>query len=248
MSTNFSITNSNVKKKSKIVNYALNLKDIYRNEVKPSRQKYFDQLIELYIDRKLENKRTLQNAIDGLRYDNKKLAKNTINKYKDSFTKAGIIKGTKVDKIFHLTADIERTIRYKNKKYRQTGEGPQFYQKIYGEDKATNVTKGNKLVYSLPIEARSIEEAQQIFLEVLQADFNDDSYSYVASIDNVKFTSNLDLKTLKKIKTEFMYLRRASQVKYDFIKEEVKFLKHYDECVIDNFIGVYGDKIKKCTR
>ena len=47
MNTNFSITNSNVKKKSKILNYALNLKDIYRNEVKPSRQKYFDKLIEL---------------------------------------------------------------------------------------------------------------------------------------------------------------------------------------------------------
>ena len=98
MSTNFSITNSNVKKKSKIVNYALNLKDIYRNEVKPSRQKYFDKLIELYIDCKLENKRTLQNAIDGLRYNDKKLAKNTIKKYKDSFTKAGIIKGTKLKK------------------------------------------------------------------------------------------------------------------------------------------------------
>jgi hypothetical protein len=102
MSTNFQLTNSNVKKKSKIVNYALNLKDIYRNEVKPSRQKYFDKLIELYIDRKLENKRTLQNAIDGLRYDNKKLAKNTINKYKDSFTKAGIIKGTKIEKTYQI--------------------------------------------------------------------------------------------------------------------------------------------------
>jgi hypothetical protein len=248
MSTNFSITNSNVKKKSKIVNYALNLKDIYRNEVKPSRQKYFDKLIELYIDRKLENKRTLQNAIDGLRYDNKKLAKNTINKYKDSFTKAGIIKGTKIEKTYHLTADIERTIRYKNKKYKQTGEGPQLYQKKYSVEEASNVTKGNKLVYSLPVQARSIEEAQQIFLELMQADFNDDSYSYVASIDNVTFTSNLDLKTLKSTKTEFMYLRRASQVKYDFIKEEVKFLKHYDECVIDNFIGIYGDKIKNFTR
>jgi hypothetical protein len=129
MSTNFQLTNSNVKKKSKIVNYALNLKDVYRNEVKPSRQKYFDQLIELYIDRKLENKKTLQNAIDGLRYDNKKLAKDTIKKYKDSFTKAGIIKGQKIEHTYNLTAVIERTIRYKNKKYKQTGEGPQLYQK-----------------------------------------------------------------------------------------------------------------------
>jgi len=51
MSTNFSITNDNVKKKSKIVNYALNLKDIYRKDVKASRQKYFDQLLQLYVDR-----------------------------------------------------------------------------------------------------------------------------------------------------------------------------------------------------
>ena len=66
MTTNFSITNDNVKKKSKIVNYALNLKDIYRKDVrKASRQKYFDQLLQLYVDRKLENKRTLQKGIDA---------------------------------------------------------------------------------------------------------------------------------------------------------------------------------------
>jgi hypothetical protein len=248
MSTNFQLTNSNVKKKSKIVNYALNLKDVYRNEVKPSRQKYFDKLIDLYIDRKLENKKTLQNAIDGLRYNDKKLAKDTIKKYKDSFTKAGIIKGQKIEHTYNLTAVIDRTIRYKTKKHKQTGEGPMLHEKKYSVEEAKNVTKGNKLVYSLPVKARSIEEAQQIFLELMQADFNDDSYSFIAEIDNVTFTSNLDLKTLKPTKTENMFLRRASQVKYDFIKEEVKFLRHHDECVIDNFIGVYGDKIKKLTR
>ena len=75
MSTNFSITNDNVKKKSKIVNYALNLKDIYRKDVKASRHKYFDQLIQLYIDRKLENKRTLQKGIDALIKGDKKVLK-----------------------------------------------------------------------------------------------------------------------------------------------------------------------------
>ena len=115
MSTNFSITNDNVKKKSKIVNYALNLKDIYRKDVKASRHKYFDQLLQLYVDRKLENKRTLQKGIDALIKGDKKSAKNTIKKYKDTITKAGIIKGQKIEHTCHLTAIIDKTIRYKTK-------------------------------------------------------------------------------------------------------------------------------------
>ena len=90
------------------------------------------------------------------------------------------------------------------------------YEKKSSTEEAKNVTKGNKLVYSLPVKARSLEEAQQLFLESMQADFNDDSYSYVANIDNVTFTSDLDVSKLKKTKTEYMYLKAVSPVKYDF--------------------------------
>ena len=87
-------------------NYIYNIRDLYRNEVKPGlRKKYFDVLTTLYEDRKIENKRTLQKAIDGLKRGNKKLAKEAINKYKDALTAAGTIKGSK-DQEFHLTAIV----------------------------------------------------------------------------------------------------------------------------------------------
>jgi len=92
----------------------------------------------------------------------KKSAKNTIQKYQDAFTKAGIIKGQKVEHDYHLTAVIDRTIKYKSKKYKQTGQGPIVYEKAYNEEQAKNVTRNRKLVYSLPVKARSIQEAQQI--------------------------------------------------------------------------------------
>ena len=45
-----------------------------------------------------------------------------------------------------------------------------------------------------------------------------------------------------------MFLQSASHAQYDFIQQEVKFLKNKCECVIDNFLGLYEPLIKKLNR
>jgi hypothetical protein len=53
----------------KIINYITNLRHVYRNDVDIKKNKnLFDELTSLYLDRKLENKKTLENAIFNLRY------------------------------------------------------------------------------------------------------------------------------------------------------------------------------------
>ena len=81
--------------KAKVKNYILNIRDLYRNEVKEEYHKYFDILSALYLQRKLENKRTFSNAIDALRRGNKTKAKEVIKKYKNKASVAGKIKENK---------------------------------------------------------------------------------------------------------------------------------------------------------
>jgi 5-methylcytosine-specific restriction endonuclease McrA len=237
------------RKQKQISDYIDEIKYLNRNKIKPEFKKYFDELTSLYVDRKLENKRTLQNAISLLRRNKEDSALQILYKHRNKLTVQGAIKGSK-DKEFHLTANIHRTIQYKpknrSKNYKVDLANP---QKNYTETQATNVTKGKKLVYSLKIKAQSVEQAKQIFLEMLNNDFNDESYSYVGKIDDVEFVSALDESKLTKTKTQHMYLRSVLPLKYDFVKEEEKFLqKVNEECVIDNFLGVYEPLIKNLTR
>jgi len=210
----------------KIINYITNLRHVYRNDADIKKnKKVFDELTSLYLDRKLENKKTLETAIFNLRYGKVDKAEQVMYKYQNALTKKGVIKGSK-EKEFHLTAEIARTIQYKNKKYDANGN-KELYQKAYKEEDATNVTKNRKLVYSLNIKAQSLQQAEQIYMEMLNADFNDDSYSYVATIDKVTFTSELDVKKLTPTKTQFMYLKAASQVNYDFFTRRDRIFKIY---------------------
>ena len=45
-----------------------------------------------------------------------------------------------------------------------------------------------------------------------------------------------------------MFLQSSSHINYNFTNEENKYLENKGECVIDNLVGKYSDKIKKLTR
>ena len=170
----------------KVQNYVYNIRDLYRNEVKPGlRKKYFDVLTTLYEDRKIENKRTLQKAIDGLKRGNKKLAKEAINKYKDALTVAGVIKGSK-DQEFHLTAIVHRIIKYTSK----SGE----VKKYSSKDNHKNIFQKQDLIFSEKIQAKSLKQAQQLFKESLNENFEDDFYGHEAEVEDIEHTSTLELK------------------------------------------------------
>ena len=232
--------------KAKVKNYILNIRDLYRNEVKEEYHKYFDILSALYLQRKLENKRTFSNAIDALRRGNKTKAKEVIKKYKNKASVAGKIKENKTKKPqeqeFHVSAILHRVIQYKKKD--QT-----LHHKIYKPSEARNIVdKRNDVYFSLPIKAANIEEARRIFEQEARDDYSNDYYSHVSFIDEITFTNDLNVSSLGHTETHDMFLMAASPTQYDFLQEEVKFLQDKNECVIDNFLGVYGPLIKKLNR
>ena len=119
----------------KIQNYVYKIRNFYRNDIKPKLRKYFDVLTTLYEDRKIENERTLQNAINLLKKGDKKKAKETINKYKDALTMAGVINGSK-DQEFHLTALVHRVVQYTLKSGNKNSIHPKMKRiKIYFKNK-----------------------------------------------------------------------------------------------------------------
>lgn len=231
----------------KVQNYIYNIRDLYRNDVKPSlRKKYFDVLTTLYEERKIENKRTLQKAIDQLKRGNKKLAKETINKYKDALTVQGIIKGTPDRDIF-VSAIIHRIVKYKSK----SGDIREYSSK---DEKHKNIFQKQDLVYAEKVKAKSEKQAQQIVTKDIHEDFEDDFYGHDAEIKDIEFTSTLDIKDLTKTshpsfyKKEAMFLKSSSHVNYNFTHEENKYLENKGTCVIDNLVGKYSDKIKKLNK
>ena len=76
---------------------------------------------------------------------------------------------------------------------------------------ATNVTKNRKLVYSLKAKAQYLQQAERIDTSFLNNDFNDDSYRYITTIDNVIFTSKLDIAKLKTLNHDSCISRPLAQ-------------------------------------
>ena len=230
----------------KIQNYVYKIRNFYRNDIKPKLRKYFDVLTTLYEDRKIENERTLQNAINLLKKGDKKKAKETINKYKDALTMAGVIKGSK-DQEFHLTALVHRVVQYTSK----SGNKKEYSSK---DEKNKNIFQKQDLVYSEKVKAKSLQQAQQLFKDSLLDEFQDDFYGHSAIVKDIEFTSTIKLEDLSKTnnknfyKQEAMFLQSSSHINYNFTNEENKYLENKGECVIDNLVGKYSDKIKKLTR
>jgi hypothetical protein len=229
--------------KTKVKSYILNIRDLYRNEVKEKYHKYFDILSGLYLTRKLENKKTFWNAIDALRDGDKTKAKATINKYKNASSVAGKIKENESKEYeFHISAILHRSIQYKKK-------DQSLYPKIYKPSEARNVVdKKNEVRFSLPIKAKNLDEARRIFDREARQDYATDYYSHVSFIDSITYTNETNISGLGHTQTHDMFLMAASPTQYDFLQEEVKFLQDKNECVIDNFLGVYGPLIKKLNR
>ena len=229
--------------KTKVKSYILNIRDLYRNEVKEKYHKYFDILSGLYLTRKLENKKTFWNAINALRDGDKTKAKATINKYKNASSVAGKIKENESKEYeFHISAILHRSIQYKKK-------DQSLHHKIYKPSESRNVVdKKNEVLFSLPVKAKNLDEARRIFDREARQDYATDYYSHVSFIDSITYTNETNISGLGHTQTHDMFLMAASPTQYDFLQEEVKFLQDKNECVIDNFLGVYGPLIKKLNR
>ena len=85
--------------------------------------------------------------------------------------------------------------------------------------------------------------------EEIQEAFEEEDYSGAATynIDEINFIDTVNQSTLTHQQPSQMKIKYAEHVDYSFTKEEKKFLNKDSlngTCVIDNFIGMYGEEFK----
>jgi len=143
---------------------------------------------------------------------------------------------------FHITAIIERSIHYPDKKTgitKYTYEEKNHPRQLVGHDKLTD---------SRIIEATSLEEAKQIFYDEIKIEQEYEEYSSLARIllSNVQFIDDEPIRTsqITSSNVKQMPLRQVGHLQYNFTQQETKFLTNENTCVIDNLYGLYGKELK----
>ena len=141
---------------------------------------------------------------------------------------------------FHLTAVINRTIHYPDKK---TGIIKYSYKE---EDHVRPLTGHDTLYDSRVVEATSRKEAEKMLNETIDIEQVYEEYSGSARtvIDSVHFIDDPVVDSqITSSDTRHMPLRQFTHLDYDFTTEEKKYLSTKNT-VIDNLIGVYGKELK----
>ncbi len=143
-------------------------------------------------------------------------------------------------KKYHLTAEIKRGITFT-----KTNGKVYKYDAQYQHGKLN--TK-DSLLDSRVIEAKSEQDAKKIMIAEIEEAFAQDEYSGAAaySIDDINFIDTVNESSSTQLPTAKMPKKYSKHVDYSFTKEEKQFLNTDNEntCVIDNFIGMYGEELK----
>jgi 1,2-phenylacetyl-CoA epoxidase PaaB subunit len=141
---------------------------------------------------------------------------------------------------FHLTAVMKRSITYTHKKTGKINK--------YNEEDHSRVLKGHDtLTDSRVIEAKSLEEAKQLFYGTLKVEQEYEEYSSAAWVNlyDVQFIDDPVVGSqITSTNPSTMPLRQSGVLEYNFTTQETKYLKTENTCVIDNLVGVYGKELK----
>ena len=150
----------------------------------------------------------------------------------------------KLPKKYHITAQIKRSITFTSKKGK-------VYTYAAGHQHGKIKTK-DSLLDSRVIEATSEKEARDIMRAEIEEAFDEDEYSGAATynVDDVEFIDTVNESSLSQQHPSQMKMKLADHVEYSFTNEEKKYLntdtnkQSTGTCVIDNFIGLYGEELK----
>jgi hypothetical protein len=173
-----------------------------------------------------------------------KKGKAFIKEAKDLESKLKKYEERKLPKKYHITAQIKRSITFTSKKGK-------VYTYAAGHQHGKIKTK-DSLLDSRVIEATSEKEAQDIMRAEIEEAFDEDEYSGAATynVDDVEFIDTVNESSLSQQHPSQMKMKLADHVEYSFTNEEKKYLntdtnkQSTGTCVIDNFIGLYGEELK----
>ena len=206
-----------------------------RNKIVKANRKYYDEATSLYINRKISQKRSLELIINALVLNNSKDVKKALlklNKFKGNAPNVGIKQASRPLKNYHILVDVVREVQY------ESGKKKKIVKHIenFSESKI--------------IRARTITTAKKLMEEEIKEQYNIQDSWHIVTVKSVKFNSILDVND-EIILTEIKYMKMKQLgtdiLNYDYVKEYKEFLQtdqKFGTCVIDNFIGIYGEKLK----
>ena len=142
---------------------------------------------------------------------------------------------------YHLSVKIHRKITYTSKKSgkKSTYLEPDHVRQLVGYDNLND---------SRIVEASSLEEARQIYSNLINEEQTYEEYSSNAlvDVDKVDFIDDSPVVSsqIQSSNPRNMPLRQASYIEYNFTKQETIYLTNENTCVIDNLVGLYGKELK----
>ena len=192
-------------------------------------QKHGEAKVKLAVEKRQktnESKHPLPNYIKDDTKPVKKSHEERLDNYK---------KKEQDQKKFHITADIHQTLSYTN-----------GYEKKYKQDELPEKHRMQMVRESQVIESHDLATAQQKFKDIvtnkyIHTESKLDSYGIVhADVDSIEFLDVIDESDMKDEKPEKMFLKKAHQMDFNYIKEYKAFLNDDDYCVENNLVGIYG--------
>jgi 5-methylcytosine-specific restriction endonuclease McrA len=142
---------------------------------------------------------------------------------------------------YHLSVKIHRKITYTSKKSgkKSTYLEPDHVRQLVGYDNLND---------SRIVEASSLEEARQIYSNLINEEQTYEEYSSNAlvDVDKVDFIDDSPVVSsqIQSSNPRNMPLRQAGYIEYNFTNQETKYLTNENTCVIDNLVGLYGKELK----
>ena len=138
-------------------------------------------------------------------------------------------------KTFFIKGKVHATSKYSKKTNKGTVEYPKEFKEEYPEGKE--------------VRARSLEAAKQMFVAQATADFDTDrGYWKTVHVNSVEITSATPITAYKAVDKGDVMMKAVKFPKYHFIPSDDKLLENEGFCVLDQFVGIYGPRIKKLTR
>jgi hypothetical protein len=141
---------------------------------------------------------------------------------------------------YHLSVKIHRKITYTSQKSgkKSTYQEHEHNKQLVGYDNLNDSRIG---------EASSLEEARQIYSNLIKEEQTYEEYSSNAlvDVDKVNFIDDSPAVSsqIQSSNPRNMPLRQASYIEYNFTKQEEKYLTNKNTCVIDNLVGLYGKEL-----
>jgi len=95
--------------------------------------------------------------------------------------------------------------------------------------------------------AKSPEEAKRIFKEEQEKHYDTEDVYKTSGIDSAQLQA-VEVANYSSTSPTHTPMRGSQRIQYDFVPEDVSHLQHENTCVIDNFVGIYSQHLKKVTR